>query len=167
MKPEANEVLQQAKSNLTAPDFKTMSIMESTKWCVERGYDKPADIASMTGKKANVIYTALWKIRNPKRVKVLQRRARKAKAKKLVLAVSKAKPTTMKTKKPVIKNGFYADGMETPFLDALNRQGILPKSRNQEAQVWQRNDIELEKEVHRLRILVAHYEALLFGKGGK
>jgi hypothetical protein len=172
MNQEANAVLEKAKSNLSSPDFKTMSIMESTKWCVERGYDKPADISSITGKKAGVISTALWKIRNPKRVKVLARRAAKKKA-----AAKKGSPAVMKTKKPKVKNGYYEDGMETPFLDALNRRGVFPefvKPKSLElATEWlgetKTTTIhnELIAENRRLKVLVEHYESLLFGKGGK
>lgn len=161
MNQEANAVLEKAKSNLSAPDFKTMSIMESTKWCVERGYDKPADISSITGKKAGVISTALWKIRNPKRVKVLARRAAKKKA-----AAKKGSPAVMKTKKPKVKNGYYADGMETPWLDAIKRQGVFPefvKPRSLEIA----DNALLVAENRRLKVLVEHYESLLFGKGGK
>jgi hypothetical protein len=179
MKPEVNALLEKVKQDLaslpsaptnpspnpTTPDFKTMSIMEATKWCLlEGGIDKPSEIAKLTGKSNNAVYTALWKIRNPKRVKVLQRRAKKAKAiKKAGIAPTpKAKPT--KTKAPKIENGYYADGMETPFLDALNRQRI--RYDLFEKTIPTNNESELMAENRRLKILVDHYESLLF-KGGK
>jgi len=86
MKPEVNAVLAEVKQSLAQahqpaplmPDFKAMSIMEATKWCLlEGGIDKPSEIAKLTGKKVNTIHTAMWKIRNPKRVKMLARRAKK------------------------------------------------------------------------------------------
>jgi hypothetical protein len=108
----------------------------------------------------------LWKIRNPKRVKVLQRRAKKAKALKAgTTPTPKAKPTTTKVKKPKITNGLYDDGMETPFLDAIQRHGVFPdfvKPRSLEIA----DKALLEAENRRLKILVEHYETLLF-KGGK
>jgi len=182
MKPEVNAMLQKVKQELSEasleqikalrlpdpqpkspqyPDFKAMSIMEATKWCLlEGGIDKPSEIAKITGKANNAVYTALWKIRNPKRVKVLQRRAKKAKAiKKAGLTPTpKAKPT--KIKKPKIENGLYDDGMETPWRDAIQRRGgrfdfLEPQAES-----------ELMAENRRLKILVEHYETLLF-KGGK
>jgi hypothetical protein len=107
----------------------------------------------------------LWKIRNPKRVKVLQRRAKKAKALKSgITPTPKAKPTTTKVKKPTITNGLYDDGMETPYRDSIMRRGgsfdvdkILQKHEANH---------ELVAENRRLKILVEHYETLLF-KGGK
>ncbi len=171
MKPEVNAVLQEVKAQMnsmdnakpqpTTPDFKAMSIMEATKWClVEGGIDKPSEIAKITGKANNAVYTALWKIRNPKRVKVLARRAKKVKALKagIVKEGVKAKPT--KIKKPKIVDGLYDDGMETPFLDAIQRRGgrfdfLEPQAES-----------ELMAENRRLKILVEHYETLLF-KGGK
>ena len=169
MKPEVNAVLQEVKAHLanpkpTMPDFKAMSIMESTKWCLlEGGIDKPSEIAKLTGKKVNTIHTAMWKLRNPKRVKVLQRRAKKAKAIKAgITPTPKAKPT--KIKKPTITNGLYDDGMETPYRDSIMRRGgsfdvdkILQKHEANH---------ELVAENRRLKILVEHYETLLF-KGGK
>jgi hypothetical protein len=171
MKPEVNAVLQEVKAHLAnpkpaTPDFKTMSIMEATKWCLlEGGIDKPSEIAKLTGKQPNTIHTALWKIRNPKRVKVLQRRAKKAKAIKAgITPTPKAKPTTTKVKKPTITNGLYDDGMETPYRDSIMRRGgsfdvdkILQKHEANH---------ELVAENRRLKILVEHYETLLF-KGGK
>ena len=175
MKPEVNAVLAEVKQSLAQahqpaplmPDFKAMSIMEATKWCLlEGGIDKPSEIAKLTGKKVNTIHTALWKIRNPKRVKVLQRRAKKAKALKAgITPTPKAKPTTTKVKKPKITNGLYDDGMETPFLDAIQRHGVFPdfvKPRSLEIA----DKALLEAENRRLKILVEHYETLLF-KGGK
>jgi len=167
MKPEVNAVLEQAKANMatpTTPDFKTMSIMEATKWCMERGYDKPADIVSMTGKTSQSVYTAMWKLRNPKRVKVLARRAKKRKASGMVVSVkkAKAKPTSIATEPPLIRNGYYNDGMETPFLDALNRKTQRFNFLDEERQPMH----ELMAENRRLKILVEHYESILF-KGGK
>ena len=174
MKPEVNAVLQEVKQSLAQthqpaplmPDFKSMSIMQATKWCLlEGGIDKPSEIAKLTGKQPNTIHTALWKIRNPKRVKVLQRRAKKAKALKSgITPTPKAKPTTTKVKKPTITNGLYDDGMETPYRDSIMRRGgsfdvdkILQKHEANH---------ELVAENRRLKILVEHYETLLF-KGGK
>jgi len=180
MKPEVNAVLAEVKQSLAQayqpaplmPNFNGMSIMEATKWCLlEGGIDKPSEIAKLTGKQPNAIHTALWKIRNPKRVKVLQRRAAK-KAKKVkdlkagvVKEGVKAKPTKTKVKKPEITNGLYADGMETPWLDAIQRRGVYPefvKPRSLEIA----DKALLEAENRRLKILVEHYENLLF-KGGK
>jgi hypothetical protein len=181
MKPEVNAVLQEVKAHLAnpkpaTPDFKAMSIMEATKWClVEGGIDKPSEIAKITGKANNAVYTALWKIRNPKRVKVLQRRAKKAKAIKAgITPTPKAKPT--KIKKPKITNGQYDDGMDTPYRDSIMRRGgsfELPQSLAKATQ-WLAEGAtkttnihnELMTENHRLKILINHYETLLF-KGGK
>jgi hypothetical protein len=174
MKPEVNAVLQEVKQSLAQahqpaplmPDFKSMSIMQATKWCIENGITSPKVISETTGKQANTVHTAMWKIRNPKRVKVLQRRAKKAKELKIMLikdeTKGKAKPT--KVKKPKIENGLYEDGMETPYRDSIMRRGgsfdvdkILQKHEANH---------ELVAENRRLKILVEHYETLLF-KGGK
>jgi len=177
MKPEVNAVLQEVKAHLAnpkpaTPDFKSMSIMEATKWCLlEGGIDKPSEIAKLTGKKVNTIHTAMWKLRNPKRVKVLQRRAKKAKALKAgITPTPKAKPT--KIKKPTITNGLYDDGMETPYRDSIMRRGgsfvepvSLEKARQWIAEKTESTS-ELLAENRRLKILVEHYEALLF-KGVK
>lgn len=179
MKPEVNALLEKVKQDLaslpsaptkptpnpTTPDFKTMSIMEATKWCLlEGGIDKPSEIAKLTGKSNNAVYTALWKIRNPKRVKVLQRRAKKMKAIKAGLApTEKAKPT--KTKKPKIIKGLYDDGMETPYLDAINRQRTTFTHTTLESSL-QADVNELLTENRRLKVLIEHYESILF-KGGK
>ena len=172
MKPEVNAVLAEVKAQMNSmdnakpqpamPDFNSMSIMEATKWCLlEGGIDKPSEIAKLTGKKVNTIHTAMWKIRNPKRVKVLARRAKKAKAMKAgITPTPKAKPT--KVKKPKIENGLYEDGMETPYLDALNRKTQRFNFLDEERQPMH----ELMAENRRLKILVEHYETLLF-KGGK
>lgn len=173
MKPEVNAVLQEVKQSLanpqptakpTTPDFSTMSIMESTKWCMENGIDKPQAITNLTGKTSQSVYTALWKLRNPKRVKVLARRAKKAKAIKAGKTPT-PKTKTIKVTKPKIENGLYDDGMETPFLDALNRQrtryDLLERS------IPAPTESNLEAENRRLKILVEHYESLLFAKGGK
>jgi len=179
MKPEVNAVLAEVKAQMNSidnakpqpamPDFNSMSIMEATKWCLlEGGIDKPSEIAKLTGKQPNTIHTALWKIRNPKRVKVLQRRAKKAKAMKAgITPTPKAKPT--KVKKPKIVNGLYEDGMETPWRDALQRQGVFPdfvKPRIADLENRVKVEHELMAENRRLKILVEHYESLLF-KGGK
>lgn len=179
MKPEVNEILAEVKAQMnsmdnaisksqplsTMPDFKAMSIMEATKWCVGQGITSPSEIAKTTGKKVGVISTALWKMRNPKRVKMLARRAKKIKAMKANVANVANVAKVAKTKKPKIENGLYEDGMETPYRDALQRQGVFPDF------VMPRSlDIAdkamLEAENRRLKILVEHYETLLF-KGGK
>ena len=175
MKPEVNAVLAEVKAQMNSmdkaspqpamPNFKSMSIMEATKWCVEQGITSPKVISETTGKGVNTINTALWKIRNPKRVKVLARRAKKVRDLKagVVKEGVKAKPT--KIKKPKIENGLYDDGMETPFFDAIQRQGVFPdfvKPRSLEIA----DKALLEAENRRLKILVEHYETLLF-KGGK
>ena len=178
MKPEVNAVLAEVKAQMISmdnakpqpamPNFKSMSIMEATKWCVEQGITSPKVIAETTGKGVNTINTALWKIRNPKRVKALARRAKKVRDLKagVVKEGVKAKPT--KIKKPKITNGLYDDGMETPFLDAIQRQGgnfdFLKKAEGETKTTTIHN--ELMAENRRLKILVEHYENLLF-KGGK
>jgi hypothetical protein len=174
MKPEVNAVLAEVKQSLAQahqpaplmPDFKAMSIMKATLWCLANGITTNAEIVKATGKSANTISTALWKIRNPKRVKVLARRARKVKALKSgITPTPKAKPTKTKVKKPKITNGLYDDGMETPFLDAIQRHGVFPdfvKPRSLDIA----DKALLEAENRRLKILVEHYETLLF-KGGK
>ncbi len=179
MKPEVNALLEKVKQDLaslpsaptnpsptpTTPDFKTMSIMEATKWCIEHGITKAPEIANLTGKQVNTIHTAMWKIRNPKRVKALQRRAKKTKELKIMLikdaTKEKAKPT--KIKKPKIENGLYEDGMETPWRDALQRRGVFPEIY---VPPETNTNNELMAENRRLKILVEHYESLLF-KGGK
>jgi len=186
MKPEVNAVLQEVKqalanpqpkaegqaqpvdiNSLRLPDFTTLSIMEATKWCMENGIDKPQAITNLTGKTSQSVYTALWKLRNPKRVKVLQRRAKKAKAK------AKAEnPVLLKTKKPKIENGLYEDGMETPWRDSIMRRGgsfIPPRSLDLAKELLAEKTettSQLLAENRRLKILVEHYETLLF-KGGK
>jgi hypothetical protein len=173
MKPEVNAVLQEVKANLAnpkptmpnlMPNFNGMSIMEATKWCLANGIEKPSEIAKTTGKQPNTVHTAMWKIRNPKRVKVLQRRAKKVKALKAGLVKEGVKAT--KVAKPEITNGLYNDGMETPWRDAIQiRGGLFPdfaKPRSLEIA----DKATLEAENRRLKILVEHYESLLF-KGGK
>ena len=178
MKPEVNAVLAEVKAQMISmdnakpqpamPNFKSMSIMEATKWCVEQGITSPKVISETTGKGVNTINTALWKIRNPKRVKMLSRRAKKVRDLKagIVKEGVKAKPT--KIKKPKIENGLYDDGMETPFLDAIQRRGgnfdFLKKAEGETKTTTIHN--ELMAENRRLKILVEHYETLLF-KGGK
>jgi hypothetical protein len=172
MKPEVNAVLAEVKQSLAQahqpaplmPDFKDMSIMESTKWCVENGITSPKIIAQTTGKGVNSINTALWKMRNPKRVKMLARRAKKVKALKEGKSVAKVK-------KPKIENGLYEDGMETPWRDAIQRRGVFPdfvppKSLEKIETKTTTIHNELMAENRRLKILVEHYENLLF-KGGK
>jgi hypothetical protein len=169
MKPEINAVLAEVKANLanpkpTMPDFKAMSIMEATKWCLANGIEKPSEISQTTGKQPNTIHTAMWKIRNPKRVKVLARRAKKVKALKAGLVKEKAKAT--KVAKPKITNGLYGDGMETPWLDAIQRRGGLVPDFAKPRSLEIADKALLEAENRRLKILVEHYETLLF-KGGK
>jgi hypothetical protein len=177
MKPEVNAVLQEVKANLAnpkpqvdinalrLPDFKTMSIMEATKWCLlEGGIDKPSEIARLTGKQPNTIHTALWKIRNPKRVKVLARRAKKVKALKAGVVKEGVKAT--KVAKPKITDGLYDDGMETPWRDAIQRRGGLFPDFAKPRSLEIADKALLEAENRRLKILVEHYESLLF-KGGK
>jgi hypothetical protein len=177
MKPEVNAVLQEVKAHLAnpkpaMPDFKTMSIMEATKWCLlEGGIDKPSEIAKLTGKSLATVQTALWKLRNPKKVKAQYRRAKKLRDIKAGIAPTpKAKPT--KIKKPKIENGLYDDGMETPYRDSIMRVGgsfvepiSLEKTRQWIAEKTESTS-ELLAENRRLKILVEHYETLLF-KGGK
>ena len=185
MKPEVNAVLQEVKASLAnpqpkaegqaqpvdinslrLPDFSTLSIMEATKWCMEHGIKKAPDIANITGKKVNTIHTAQWKLRNPKRVKPLARRAKKVKELKIMLikdaTKGKSKTKTIKVTKPKIENGLYEDGMETPWRDAIMRQGGRFNFLDEEKQPMH----ELVAENRRLKILVEHYETLLF-KGGK
>ena len=182
MKPEVNAVLQEVKANLAnpkptkvdidalrLPDFKAMSIMEATKWCLLSGIEKPSEIVKLTGKQVNTIHTAMWKIRNPNRVKVLARRAKKAKAlKDGVAKVAKV----VKVVKPKITNGLYDDGMETPYRDSVMRRGgsfAMPTSLDKATRMIAEkteSTSELLAENRRLKILVEHYEAMLF-KGGK
>ena len=169
MKPEINAVLAEVKANLanpkpTMPDFKAMSIMEATKWCLANGIEKPSEIAQTTGKQPNTVHTAMWKIRNPKRVKVLARRAKKVKALKAGLVKEGVKAT--KVAKPKITNGLYNDGMETPWLDAIQRRGGLVPDFVKPRSLEIADKALLEAENRRLKILVEHYETLLF-KGGK
>ena len=186
MKPEVNAVLQEVKASLAQthqpaplmPDFKAMSIMEATKWCIEKGITSPKVIAQTTGKVVNTINTALWKIRNPKRVKVLARRAKKVRDLKAGIVkegVKATKPTkSKKTKaktiefaKPKITNGLYDDGMETPWRDAIQRQGgnfDFLKKQNESGVHYLKDEVDrLRKEVQRLTIIVEYYE----GKAGK
>jgi hypothetical protein len=175
MKPEVNAVLQEVKANLanpkpTMPDFKAMSIMEATKWCLlEGGIDNSNKIAQLTGKSLPTVQTALWKMRNPKKVKAQYRRAKKLRDIKAGIAPTpKAKPT--KIKKPKIENGLYDDGMDTPYRDAIQKRGgsfELPQSLAKATRmIAEKNESELVAENRRLKILVEHYETLLF-KGGK
>ena len=178
MKPEVNAVLQEVKAQLAnpqqhqpTPDFKAMSIMEATKYCVEHGVTASKDIASVTGKSLVTVQTALWKMRNPKKVKAQYRRAKKLrdiKAGVVKEGVKVAKPT--KVAKPKITNGQYDDGMETPWLDAIQRRGgsfELPQSLAKATRmIAEKNESELVAENRRLKILLEHYETLLF-KGGK
>jgi hypothetical protein len=188
MKPEVNAVLAEVKANLAnesaegiqqiralrqpQPDFKTLSIMEATKWCIENGITSPKIIAQTTGKGVNTVNTALWKIRNPKRVKMLARRAKKVRDLKAGVEVAKAKPTKAKktkVKKPEITNGLYDDGMETPWRDSVMRRGgnfdFLQKQPEENGGVhYLKGEVDrLRKEVQRLNIIVEYYE----GKAGK
>lgn len=202
MKPEVNAVLAEVKAQMNSmdnaspqtkvdinalrlPDFKAMSIMEATKWCIEKGITSPKVIAQTTGKKVNTVNTALWKIRNPKRVKVLARRAKKVRELKIMLikdetkTKGKGKAKVAKVAKPKITNGLYDDGMETPWRDSIMRRGgsfVEPLSL-EKARQWIAEKTEgetkttnihneLMAENRRLKILVEHYENLLF-KGGK
>jgi hypothetical protein len=173
MKPEVNAVLQEVKAHLanpkpTMPDFKAMSIMESTKYCVEHGVTASKDIASVTGKSLVTVQTALWKMRNPKKVKAQYRRAKKLRDIKAGIVKEGVKAT--KVAKPEITNGQYDDGMDTPYRDAIMRRGgsfDLPQSLAKATRmIAEKNESELVAENRRLKILVEHYETLLF-KGGK
>lgn len=171
MKPEVNAVLQEVKASLAQthqpaplmPDFKGMSIMKATLWCLANGITANADIVKTTGKSTNTISTALWKIRNPKRVKVLARRAKKVRD---IKAGVTPKAKVAKVAKPKITNGLYDDGMETPWRDSVMRKGgnfdFLERGETKTTQIHN----ELMAENRRLKILVEHYETLLF-KGGK
>ena len=181
MKPEVNAVLQEVKAQLansqpTMPDFKAMSIMEATKYCVEHGVTASKDIASVTGKSLVTVQTALWKMRNPKKVKAQYRRAKKLRDIKAGVVKEGVKA---KGKKPKIVDGSYEDGMETPWRDAIQRRGgsfELPQSlakatrmlaEKAEGETKTTNiHNELMAENRRLKILLDHYESLLF-KGGK
>lgn len=189
MKPEVNAVLAEVKAQMNSmdnaspqtkvdinalrlPDFKAMSIMEATKWCIEKGITSPKVIAQTTGKVVNTINTALWKIRNPKRVKMLSRRAKKVRdlkagvIKEGVKATKVAKPKA-KVAKPKITNGQYDDGMDTPWRDAIQRQGgnfDFLKKQNESGVHYLKDEVDrLRKEVQRLTIIVEYYE----GKAGK
>ena len=181
MKPEVNAVLQEVKAQLansqpTMPDFKAMSIMEATKYCVMHGVTASKDIASVTGKSLVTVQTALWKLRNPKKVKAQYRRAKKLRDIKAGVIKEGVKA---KGKKPKIVDGSYEDGMETPWRDAIQRRGgsfELPQSlakatrmlaEKAEGETKTTNiHNELMAENRRLKILLDHYESLLF-KGGK
>jgi hypothetical protein len=60
MKPEVNAVLAEVKASLAQthqpaplmPDFKAMSIMQATKWCIENGITSPKVISETTGKES-------------------------------------------------------------------------------------------------------------------
>ena len=178
MKPEVNAVLQEVKASLAQthqpaplmPDFKTMSIMEATKWCLLEGsIDNSNEIAQLTGKSLPTVQTALWKLRNPKKVKAQYRRAKKLRDIKAgITPTPKTKPT--KVAKPKITNGQYDDGMDTPYRDAIMRRGgsfDLPQSLAKATRmIAEKNESELVAENRRLKILIEHYESLLF-KGGK
>jgi hypothetical protein len=174
MKPEVNAVLQEVKANLasnslpsvstqptptsTTPDFGKMSATEAVRWCLKNGITKAGAIAKLTGKLSSSVYTAMWKIKHPKRSKRLNR---ESKARREAKGASVAK--VAKTKKPKIENGYYEDGMETPFIDALNRQRVTFTTLENSLQT----DVnELLTENRRLKVLIEHYESLLF-KGGK
>jgi LPS O-antigen subunit length determinant protein (WzzB/FepE family) len=175
MKPEVNAVLQEVKAQLanpqpTMPDFKAMSIMEATKWCIEKGITSPKVIAQTTGKKVNTVNTALWKIRNPKRVKMLSRRAKKVRDLKAGIVKEGVKVAKVaKVAKPKITNGQYDDGMDTPWRDAVMRRGgnfdFLQKQPEESGGVhYLKGEVDrLRKEVQRLTIIVEYYE----GKAGK
>ena len=188
MKPEVNAVLQEVKAQLAnpqpkidvalgLPDFKVMSIMEATKYCVEHGVTASKDIAFVTGKSLVTVQTALWKMRNPKKVKAQYRRAKKLRDIKAGVVKEGVKAT--KVAKPKITNGQYEDGMDTPYRDSIQRRGgsfELPQSlakatrmlaEKAEGETKTTNiHNELMAENRRLKILLDHYESLLF-KGGK
>ena len=179
MKPEVNAVLQEVKAQLAnpqpkvdidlgLPDFKAMSIMESTKYCVEHGVSDSKDIADLTGKSIPTVQTALWKMRNPKKVKAQYRRAKKLRDLKAGVVKEGVKAT--KVKKPKIENGQYDDGMDTPWRDAIQRRGgsfELPQSLAKATRmIAEKAESELMAENRRLKVLLDHYESLLF-KGGK
>lgn len=185
MKPEVNAVLQEVKANLAQthqpaplmPDFKTMSIMESTKYCVEHGVSDSKDIANLTGKSIPTVQTALWKMRNPKKVKAQYRRAKKLRDLKAGIVKEGVKVAKVaKVAKPKITNGQYDDGMDTPWRDSIMRRGgsFVPPRSLDLAKEWLAEGAtkttnihnELMTENHRLKILIEHYESLLF-KGGK
>ena len=64
-----------------------MSTTKAVAECVKQGITKPSDIAKLTGKNINQIYTATWKLRNKKTAKY------KSVAKKMPAPyVSKAEP---------------------------------------------------------------------------
>jgi hypothetical protein len=93
----------------------------------------------------------------------LARRAKKVKA--LKAGVVKEGVKAIKVAKPKITDGLYDDGMETPWRDALQRRGrianfVPPRS------LEIADKALLEAENRRLKILVEHYENLLF-KGSK
>ena len=183
MKPEVNAVLQEVKANLAQthkpvslmPDFKTMSIMEATKWCLLEGnIDNSNEIAQLTGKSLPTVQTALWKLRNPKKVKAQYRRAKKLRDIKAgITPTPKAGAPVAKVAKvakPKITNGQYDDGMDTPYRDSIQRRGgsfELPQSLAKATRmIAEKAESELVAENRRLKILVEHYETLLF-KGGK
>jgi hypothetical protein len=184
MKPEVNAVLAEVKASLAQthqpaplmPDFKAMSIMQATKWCIEKGITSPKVISETTGKQVNTVNTALWKIRNPKRVKVLARRAKKVRELKIMLIKDETKKPkakvakVAKVAKPKIVNGLYDDGMETPWRDAIQRRGVFPDLQPKSLEKIETKTTNIHNELmaenRRLKILVEHYENLLF-KGGK
>jgi LPS O-antigen subunit length determinant protein (WzzB/FepE family) len=180
MKPEVNAVLAEVKASLAQthqpaplmPDFKAMSIMQATKWCIEKGITSPKVISETTGKQVNTVNTALWKIRNPKRVKMLSRRAKKVRDLKAGVIKEGVKVAKVaKVAKPKIVDGLYEDGMETPWRDAIQRRGVFPsdfvapKSLEKSGGVhYLKDEVDrLRKEVQRLTIIVEYYE----GKAGK
>ena len=80
----------------------------------------------------------------------------------------KSKTKNIKVTKPKITDdGLYDDGMETPWRDSIMRRGgsfVPPRSLDIADKLVAES--ELMAENRRLKILVEHYEALLF-KGGK
>jgi hypothetical protein len=179
MKPEVNAVLAEVKASLAQthqpaplmPDFKAMSIMQATKWCIENGITSPKVIAQTTGKGVNTVNTALWKIRNPKRVKMLSRRAKKIRDLKAGVIKEGVKVAKVaKVAKPKIVEGLYEDGMETPWRDAIQRRGVFPDLQPKSLEKIETKTTNIHNELmaenRRLKILVEHYENLLF-KGGK
>jgi hypothetical protein len=124
---------------------------------LKNGITKAGAIAKLTGKLSSSVYTAMWKIRHPKRSKRLNR---ESKARREANGAKVAK-----TKKPKIENGYYEDGMETPYLDAMHRQRTTFTHTTLENSL-QADVNELLTENRRLKVLIDHYESLLF-KGGK
>jgi LPS O-antigen subunit length determinant protein (WzzB/FepE family) len=118
----------------------------------------------------NTVNTALWKIRNPKRVKMLSRRAKKVRDLKAGIVKEGVKVAKVaKVAKPKITNGQYDDGMDTPWRDAIQRRVVTltfskANEENESGVHYLKGEVDrLRKEVQRLTIIVEYYE----GKAGK